>query len=278
MWPLPDNHYIRQMLDSRGEDEQALRKEVKQAIVQVRWSLAVYPWLRLPKYIGARIMTLFGSIKQVLTLEFLRDGRYRETSSQVHGGADQASSGGTGGAGPNYAALQATTSAAFFAARVHIGIIPLPAGWPTVTGTVSQSLSMGYAFDESVAVVEDAGIKAGEIVGYRCWRLVDGFLYSCYQEQVLWEPGKIVEGDTSSGEGVHAFKDRLAMGAYGHRYSGNGTDIVSGTVHLWGDVVEHERGYRASKAAIASIDDSPHYDARALRRKYGLVKKRGKKK
>ena len=52
--------------------------------------------------------------------------------------------------------------------------------------------------------------------------------------------------------------------------------LVTGTVDLWGDVYEHVRGYRASKATIASIDDSPNYDAAVLRKLYGLNKKRKK--
>jgi hypothetical protein len=96
-------------------------------------------------------------------------------------------------------------------------------------------------------------------------------LYSAYQDHVCWKPGEIMEGDPSVyGEGIHAFKDLLGMGHYGNLYLEEGT-IVSGTVELWGEVYEHERGYRASKAAIASIDDSPFYDAAALRKLYGLT-------
>ena len=46
--------------------------------------------------------------------------------------------------------------------------------------------------------------------------------------------------------------------------------FVTGTVDLWGEAYEHERGYRASRAKITSIDGSPSYDAPALRRLYGL--------
>ena len=53
--------------------------------------------------------------------------------------------------------------------------------------------------------------------------------------------------------------------------------IVSGKVYLWGEVVEHERGYRASKAAVASIDSSPNYNATVLRKRYGLTRARKKK-
>jgi len=43
-----------------------------------------------------------------------------------------------------------------------------------------------------------------------------------------------------------------------------------GTVHLWGEVVEHERGYRASHAAVRSIDEAYGVDLADLRNRYGV--------
>lgn len=98
-----------------------------------------------------------------------------------------------------------------------------------------------------------------------------------FMEQVVWEPDKPMEGapDVDIDEGVHAFKDRLAVGDYGYRPH-SGVTVVSGTVELWGMVIEHERGYRAQYAAIKSIDDSPFYDAKAIRKRYGLTRRRRK--
>lgn len=47
--------------------------------------------------------------------------------------------------------------------------------------------------------------------------------------------------------------------------------VVAGTVKMWGDVVEHERGYRAEFAKLNSLDAiyGPG-DLDALREKYGL--------
>jgi hypothetical protein len=47
MWPLPDNLYIRQLLDSRGQDEAVVYREVKQAILTLRFWRAVEPWIAL---------------------------------------------------------------------------------------------------------------------------------------------------------------------------------------------------------------------------------------
>jgi hypothetical protein len=246
MWPLPDNLYIRQLLDSRGQDEAVVYREVKQAILTLRFWRAVEPWIAL-----FRPAVRF--IRHVWKEKIY--GRYRKSSAQAHGGANQAPGPGAGTGG--LATLSPGPNFAFSA----------------VAGTAATSV------DTTTPTIQDAGIRAGEIVGYRCWHLnSDGLLYSMYRSVFVWRPGEIVEGDVADLlEGVHAFKDRLAVGSFG--YTRNNTRVVvSGTVYLWGEVIEHERGWRASKAAIASIDDSPYYDARELRRKYGLTRKRAKKK
>jgi hypothetical protein len=124
------------------------------------------------------------------------------------------------------------------------------------------------------------GIVAGEIVGYRCWRVERGLLRSVYQSDV-WKPGEVLEGrelgDWDS-RGIHAWKDAGSqqyhdyIRAYLNDQSdpfrrliffGSGTNaeraeqrpaMVTGTVFLWGDVVEHERGYRAEYARVRSLD------------------------
>lgn len=124
------------------------------------------------------------------------------------------------------------------------------------------------------------GIIAGEIIGYRCWRVDRGLLRSVYQKDV-WHPNRPLEGrelgDWDS-RGIHAWKDRGSkhyhdyVRGYLNRDSdpftryflfGGGSDsetgvdrpaMITGTVFLWGDVVEHERGWRAEYARVRSLD------------------------
>lgn len=119
------------------------------------------------------------------------------------------------------------------------------------------------------------GIVAGEIVGYRCWRVEKGLLRSVYQTD-QWTPGQVLEGrelgDWDS-RGIHAWKSSGSKeyhdyirsylnqeGDFVFRTMMRGTDVearpamVTGTVFLWGDVVEHERGYRAEYARVRSLD------------------------
>lgn len=88
-----------------------------------------------------------------------------------------------------------------------------------------------------------------------------------------------MEGDTRHDYGVHAFKEiadtreYLKILQYGFSWANTSTGcFVLGTVQLWGEVVEHERGYRASFAKIKSLDHminpDPSISLEGLRLKY----------
>lgn len=229
---------------SQSELDRVTNNRIKYILLQERWHRAIAPYIVIFKLAG----------------EFIR-GRYWPTSKKIRGSADSASGASAGTAGISVA--QFTGPA---------GLTAGFAGNPAASASPS-GLATGPVF-------EDAGIKAGEVVAYRAWRLRDGILHSCYRSYFEWRPGEIVEGDPNNeSEGVHAFKSLLNACRYGVGYDENAGNekIVTGTVELWGDVYEHERGYRASKAAIKWIDDSPEYDAKALRKLYGLTCSRKKK-
>ena len=117
-------------------------------------------------------------------------------------------------------------------------------------------------------------MAVGEIVGYRCWRIENGrWLRSVYQKDI-WYPGKVLEGrelEDWGQRGVHAWKEPnssrfleylteyLSTVRQDHwpparRIVPTGTAMVTGSVLLWGDVVEHEHGYRGEFAKIKSLD------------------------
>lgn len=129
-------------------------------------------------------------------------------------------------------------------------------------------LSWDLADERPKPPLKREGILAGEIVGYRCWRIEKGWLRSVYQSDV-WKPGCILEGrelgDWDS-RGIHAWKDPSSPQYHDYiRGYLNSEDnpfvignrkpaMVTGTVFLWGDVVEHERGWRAEYARVRSLD------------------------
>jgi len=76
--------------------------------------------------------------------------------------------------------------------------------------------------------------------------------------------------------GVYAFKERSGISSLGMSSA-----HVVGEVELWGEIVEHEIGYRAEYARIRSLDlphlrsgENPHKAHRllaSLRKSYGVA-------
>lgn len=137
--------------------------------------------------------------------------------------------------------------------------------------------------------IENAGIRAGEIIAYRCWIVrvefdlatmePTGALVSVFKD-TLWIPGVPMNGKPRpTCEGVYAFKTPEGLsceyGALAALANGAGvTSIVFGTVSMWGEVIEHERGFRAEYAKIRSLDfigsGMPEGLLANLRKKYGV--------
>lgn len=119
----------------------------------------------------------------------------------------------------------------------------------------------------------DDGVKVGEIIAYRGWSVEDDRLLSV-GVQAEWLPNEPMKGDPHGyvvGPGVYAFKERkTAISQLGQNF------YAIGTVKLWGQIVEHETGYRAEYGKIVSIDSFPYRVGRAAQRRicerYGLPK------
>lgn len=221
-----------------------------------------------------------------------RDGKHRRTSPPAHSRpADRASDRPRGSAAisPRGAAIRITFT-------------------NSGGGTVDLTTHMAALFAEPA--IPHAGVRAGELTGYRLWWLVAGHLCSLTHRQ-LWLPGEVVSGDVDStingilpafggiSGGVYAFKEASQlpnevhnmecgaaawdlMPAAGKRHFlatslcwiafSETQTLVSGRVKMWGEVVEHRLGYRAQHAKVTHLDavHGPG-DLGALRRKYGLT-------
>jgi hypothetical protein len=92
-------------------------------------------------------------------------------------------------------------------------------------------------------VVENTGIVLGEIEGFRAWRIFNGLLVSMAVDDV-WLPGEPMTAkdvDVGNHNGAHAFKTiKQAID-----YSVSHENVAIGRVKLWGQIIEHELGYRA---------------------------------
>lgn len=103
-------------------------------------------------------------------------------------------------------------------------------------------------------------VTTGEIEAWRAWS-IDGTTLCSVHMGTHWEPGAAMTGDPDGDHGVHAWKTLHDALAYALSYTLRGIPVFGyplmlaiGRVHLWGNVVEHKRGYRAENAAIVAIE------------------------
>lgn len=95
----------------------------------------------------------------------------------------------------------------------------------------------------------------GETLAWRVWKVGSvPFLTSTYKTDFIWTPGtvEVAEGVNDHNQfGFHAWNNVKAA----HFYCAEVNDVcVVGQVKLWGTVIHHEKGYRAERAKIVSLD------------------------
>jgi len=104
------------------------------------------------------------------------------------------------------------------------------------------------------------GIRVGEIIAFRAWRVLeptwrrkcDDRLHSVFVSHYLWEPERPATGDVRT-HGIYSFRHVIhSRQEYG--YPGAGGPLLFGSVKIWGEIVEHEEGYRSQFARIISLD------------------------
>ena len=116
------------------------------------------------------------------------------------------------------------------------------------------------------------GIRAGEIIAYRAWRVItpslfrsgDELLHSVYMRDYVWLPDEPASGDVRT-YGIYSFRD-VIRSKQDYSYNAYGP-LLFGRVKIWGEVVEHEAGYRSQFGKIVSLD----YGAPALLDKFRQV-------
>jgi hypothetical protein len=130
-----------------------------------------------------------------------------------------------------------------------------------------RQLILGSAFvpapviqDQHARKLQHEGIRAGEIVAFRAWRVLernwrretDDRLHSVHREDYVWHPEQLASGDVRF-HGVYSFKQVISsLEQYG--YPARNGRFLFGSVKIWGEIVEHEEGYRSEFARIASLD------------------------
>lgn len=149
--------------------------------------------------------------------------------------------------------------------------------------------------------IPHAGIRAGELTGHRMWLVMPNNQLCSIAHYFIWEPNATIEGKTDELipgifsiwapnpiyggiysyltaertlkevqqciEKEHSFPTKCLLNFKMVTIHG----IAWGTIKNWGEVVEHEHGYRAQYAKLTSIDGSVgDVDLDALRSKYNV--------
>jgi len=115
--------------------------------------------------------------------------------------------------------------------------------------------------DKLAKRLKHEGIRAGEIIAYRAWRVVDpgGFssgddrLHSVFMQDYVWHPDEPASGDVRT-HGIYSFRQVIrSMIEYGYAPEVD-EPLLFGKVKIWGEVVEHDAGYRSQFGKIVSLD------------------------
>src|SRR5437763_12269046 len=105
--------------------------------------------------------------------------------------------------------------------------------------------------NERAKRLRHSGVQVGELIGYRAWRSIelgrwlghDDRLRSVLISDYVWDPDKPASGDVEV-HGIYSFRKAIrSMENYGRTF-GRGP-LLFGKVKIWGEVVEHEWGYRS---------------------------------
>jgi hypothetical protein len=114
--------------------------------------------------------------------------------------------------------------------------------------------------DEPARHLKHDGIRVGEIIAYRAWRVMrpgwlrsgDDRLHSVLMKDYVWPPDEPASGDIRS-HGIYSFRDVIRSRQDYWYYVGI-EPLLFGKIKIWGEVVEHEAGYRSQFAKIISLD------------------------
>jgi hypothetical protein len=171
-------------------------------------------------------------------------GAYQQPAQQAQQGAyaglaQQGSFGGYAGLGVSFIVQTTSPLAGYIPAAQCVGYVPAPPQPPP--------LPRGE-------------VVVGELVGWRIWWAHEAHLLHSFAMRCVWEPGVPMRGTPgdNSPEGVWAFRESS-------RAIAKADDAVAvsclpdsiavwGSVFMWGEVVEHEDGWRAEFASVRSLD------------------------
>ncbi len=115
--------------------------------------------------------------------------------------------------------------------------------------------------NELARTLKHEGLRVGEIIAYRAWRVInpgwfrsgDDRLHSVLMRDYVWHLDEPASGDVHM-HGIYSFQNVIqSKEEYGYD-SGVSGPLLFGRVKIWGEIVEHEAGYRSQFGKIVSLD------------------------
>ncbi len=101
------------------------------------------------------------------------------------------------------------------------------------------------------------------------FRRADDLLHSVFVRDYVWYPDRPASGNVRT-QGIYSFRDAVrCRWDYGYTQGTHGT-LLFGKVKIWGEVIEHEAGYRSEFAKIVSLDYGDSELLERFRSTYGL--------
>jgi hypothetical protein len=83
--------------------------------------------------------------------------------------------------------------------------------------------------------------------------VVDDRLHSVLMQDYVWDPDEPASGDVRT-HGIYSFRNVVrSKEEYSYSLSDNGL-LLFGKIKIWGELVEHENGYRSQFAKLLSLD------------------------
>jgi hypothetical protein len=125
---------------------------------------------------------------------------------------------------------------------------------------VSLSTITNRNQNELARTLKHEGVRVGEIIAYRAWGVIkpdwfqssDDRLHSVFMRDYTWHPEEPAWGDVRT-HGIYSFRGVISSKQeYG--YPGGIGPLLLGKVKIWGEIVEHEAGYRSEFGKIVSLD------------------------
>ena len=131
--------------------------------------------------------------------------------------------------------------------------------------------------NELARTLKHEGIRIGEIIAYRAWRVIepgwlrrgDDLLHSVLMKDYVWHIDKPAYGDVRT-HGIYSFRDVIRCREDYSYTPGTNGPLLFGKVKIWGEIVEHEAGYRSEFGKIVSLDYGDPELLDKFRKIYGL--------